>query len=71
MLKMNVSLAGDVVDNVSDVLSAAAADEVLLRSSVLQEDKRSRTQTYTYGRLSKASSHLCEDLTNIQMSIGR
>lgn len=40
VLKMNVSLAGDVVDNISDVLLSAAADEVLLRSSVLQKDNR-------------------------------
>lgn len=44
VLKMNVGLAGDVVDNISDVLLSAAADEVLLRSSVLQKDKRTDTQ---------------------------
>lgn len=42
MLKMNVSLAGDVVDDISDVLLSAAADEVLLRRSVLQKDNRTR-----------------------------
>lgn len=36
VLKMNVSLTGDVVRNVPDVLLPVAADEVLLRSSVLQ-----------------------------------
>lgn len=30
MLKVNVSLAGHVVDDISDVLLSAAADEVLL-----------------------------------------
>lgn len=44
MLKMNVRLAGHVVDNISDVLLSAAADEVLLWSSVLQKDQRSQTQ---------------------------
>lgn len=40
MLKVDVSLAGDVVDNIPDLLLSAAADEVLLRSSVLQKDKQ-------------------------------
>lgn len=39
MLQMQVGLAGDVVHDVPDVLSPAAADEVLLRSSVLQKHK--------------------------------
>lgn len=44
MLKVNVSLAGHVVDDISDVLLSAAADEVLLRSSVLQKDRRTQTR---------------------------
>lgn len=44
MLKMNVSLAGHVVDYISDVLLSAAADEVLLWSSVLQKVQRTQTQ---------------------------
>lgn len=47
MLKMNVSLAGDVVRNVPDVLLAVAADEVLLRSSVLQRHTRTNKNTLT------------------------
>ena len=39
VLQMNVSLAGDVVHHVPDVLLPAAADEVLLRGSVLHEQK--------------------------------
>lgn len=61
VLKMNVSLAGDVVDNISDVLLSAAADEVLLRSSVLQKDTRTDTQLKPSSkhRSSAISSRLC------------
>ena len=42
---MYVSLTGDVVHHIPDVLLPAAADEVLLRSSVLQEHRGERLQS--------------------------
>lgn len=77
MLKVDVSLAGDVVDNIPDLLLSAAADEVLLRSSVLQKDKqlklyagRQRLPSHS-GRQADINSLPMRILTNMQMSIGR
>lgn len=43
VLKMYMSLAGNVVDNISDILLSAVADKVLLRSSVLQKHQQTDT----------------------------
>jgi len=47
VVQVDVSLAGDVVHHVSDLLLAAASDEVLLRSSVLQETHKMLQTTTT------------------------
>lgn len=41
---MYMSLAGNVVDNISDILLSAVADKVLLRSTVLQKHQQTDTQ---------------------------
>lgn len=45
VLEVNVSLAGDVIDHVANILLPAATDEILLGHTVLRTHTRTHTHT--------------------------